>query len=361
VDIGSETEFSLRVPFIQKTSYLKVPTSLSTTYFGVTPLASGNESTVNGILTCRVMNSQTAPIATADIEILVTVRGAENLEFAAPKTINNDINFYSVQSGVSNAETTMGAPSSVDPNVNLVYMGEKVSSLRELMQRCNLHLVWSDVIPTSQSEYHSTYFNRRPLYRGFDTDGVHSATAPVLTTTQPFNFVLNTPYHLITSCFLGERGSITWKVDLDSRDYRSIGFARSDLIKTAARYNPSDTANVFAMNVNSSLVSNQMVIRDDSCAGQALYNQKTNTGVSVNVPMYSIHTMLDTTPSYRTLGKSLYSVTDTVKANWTTHEAQHASVDYEQIKFYFQAGPDHSLVFFLNVPTLYEYVSPTAV
>jgi hypothetical protein len=79
--------------------------------------------------------------------------------------------------------------------------------------------------------------------------------------------------------------------------------------------------------------------------------------------MYSIYTMLDTAPISRTLGlTNVATTTDTVAVSWVAHE-EGASVE-TQMQFasnmYFQTGPDHSLVFFLNVPVLYEYASPVA-
>jgi hypothetical protein len=358
-DITDQTFVSVRVPYIQRTSYLKTPATLTDTYYSTSALAADSSDTINGILTVRVLNEQTSPVLSADITVLVFVRAAENIEFAAPKEINEDINFYSVQSGIESV--TMGSPSSVDKNVNLVYMGENVVSLRELLQRCNHHISWNDVIPTSQSEFHYNYMSRRPLYRGFDTDGVHSATAPVLTTTQPFNFVTTVPYHLISSCFLGERGSFTWKLNVDSQQFKSISAGRCREILTAAKYNPSHA--VFNINVNNSIAAAEYSIKKKTAFGSSIMNQKTNTGVSVNAPMYSIYTMLDTSPVYRTLGNTNTATsTDTITFDWVTHEeSTHAEIDYDMNSFYFQVGPDYSPVFFMNVPLLYEYVPPTAV
>lgn len=356
-DITDETFVSIRVPYVQRTSYLKTPAILTDTYRSTTALAADSSDTVNGILTVRVLNEQTSPILSADIHVMVFVRAAENIEFAAPKEINEDINFYAVQSG---EEVTMGAPSNVDKNVNLVYMGETIVSLRELLQRCNHHISWNDVIATSQSEFHYNYMSRRPLYRGFDPNGVNTATGPVSIATEPFNFVTTTPYHLISPCFLGERGSFTWKLNVDSTQFKSISAGRCRELLTAAKYNPSHA--VFDINVNNSIAAAQYSTKKKTAFGSSLMNQKTNTGVSINAPMYSIFTMLDTSPDTRTLGNVNTSTSsDTITFDWLTHEAVHEEIDFDMNSFYFQVGPDYSPVFFMNVPLLYEYVPPTAV
>jgi hypothetical protein len=358
-DITENTFVSIRIPYIQRTSYLKTVSVFDDMYSGIA-LPADSSDTVNGILTVRVMNELTSPLATADVTVLVFVRAADNIEFAAPKEISDKINYFTVQGDIQD-EVTMGAPSNVDENVNLVYMGETIISLRELLQRCNHHISWNDVIPTSQSEFHYNYMSRRPLYRGFDTNGVHNATGPVSASTKSFNFVTNTPYHLISSCFLGERGSFTWKLNVDALQYKSISAGRCREILSAAKYNPSHA--VFNINVNKSIAAAEFSIKKKTAFGTSLMNQKTNTGVSVNAPMYSIYTMLDTSPATRNLGNTnTATTTDTITFDWITHEESgHAEIDYDMNTFYFQVGPDYSPVFFLNVPTLYIYDPPTAV
>jgi hypothetical protein len=361
-DINESTTVSLRVPYMQRTSYLKVPESLSATYFSTLALPIDTSDSVNGILTVRVMNEQTSPVSSADIKILVFVRAAENIEFAAPRQIAEDLNFYAVQSDFDDAqEVVMGAPSSVDPNVNFVYMGESIISFREMMQRCNHSITWRATIFNSASAMDISYMNRRPLYRGFDLNGVHSAIRPVATTAGPFNFVTTSPYHLISSCFLGERGSITWKINNDTSQMQSINVSRSKKILVANNYNPN--INGFSIGLTTDAVAKNSSQYSQSNAGFNLTNQKSNAGCSANVPMYSIYTMLDTAPVSRTLGlTNVATTTDTVAINWVAHE-EGASTE-TQMQFasnmYFQTGPDHSLVFFLNVPVLYEYASPVA-
>jgi hypothetical protein len=359
-DISEETFVSVRVPYIQRTSYLKTPESLTDIYHGTTARAADTSDTVNGILTVRVMNEQTSPISSADISIMVFVRAADNIEFAAPKEINEDLNFFTVQGDVTQ-EVTLGEPSNVDTNVNLVYMGETIVSLRELLQRCNHHITWNDVIPISKSEFHYNYMSRRPIYRGFDPNGVHTATGPVSAITKPFNFVTNTPYHFISSCFLGERGSFTWKLNVDSLQFKTISAGRCRELLVANRYDPSWA--VFGTNVDNSIVAAEFSIKKKTAFGTSVMNQKTNTGVSINAPMYSIFTMLDTAPSSRNLGNT-HTITskDTITFDWITHEeSRHDEIDYDTNTFYFQVGPDYAPVFFLNVPLLYEYTPPVAI
>lgn len=363
-DISQSTTVSLRVPYIQRTSYLKVPEDVTATYYSTLALPPDSSDTVNGILTVRVLNEQTSPVSSADIDIMVFVRAAENIEFAAPKQLDSNLNFYTVQGDFDKVEeVVMGAPSNVDPNVNLVYMGESIVSFRELMQRANHHVTWRNSIFHNASLADVMYINRRPIYRGFDPNGVHSATGPISTVSEPFNFVTNTPYHLLTSCFLGERGSITWKINSDTHQYQTIKVGRSRHLLTANDYNPNTNGYSISGTSTDELASLASSF-DTSNAGINMTNQKTNAGCSVNIPMYSIYTMLDTNPGDRTLGlTNVATTTDSVQVSWVVFEDRPSGTEQTQfpVELMFQVGPDHSLVFFLNVPTLYVYDSPVPV
>jgi len=234
-------------------------------------------------------------------------------------------------------------------------MGEKVESLRSLLMRCNQTLVEPEVVPTGQSEYQYQVMNRRPLFKGFDPNGIHTADHIVGVTTAPYNFVCNTPYHMISQCFLGERGSFTWKVDFDSLDNITFHISRPKTVLTTGGYNFT------AVNLNG-ISNNKQVAQfsqnDKTNAGVLLLNQKTNTGVSVNVPQYSILSFLETAVDDRTLGKSGVSATDAIRYSHVAHEeSHHAEVDFSWHRYLFQVGPDYSPVFFMNVPTMYIYNS----
>jgi hypothetical protein len=135
VDIQTCSDVTVRVPYMQDTAYCQTGDSL------VAPFANGARSYVpffeNGTLTVRVLTDQTSPIASADIQVLVFVRGCENLEFAYPNDVNTDnrLNPYIVQSKEfaydeeDSTETNISLrPSQPHPHINLVYFGESVKS-----------------------------------------------------------------------------------------------------------------------------------------------------------------------------------------------------------------------------------------
>jgi hypothetical protein len=357
IDISEVTNVTMRVPYCQRTAYQKIPSALTTPMYDTTALAADTSDTVNGILTIRVLNEQTSPVAAADIDILVTVRGAENLEFASPKEIPSDLYYYTVQSGTVKdlQEITFGGSSSTDSNINLVYIGEQVVNLRSLLMRCNQTLVESEAAPPSQSEYQYAIMNRRPLFKGYDPNGIHTADEQVDVATAPYNFVNNTPYHMISQCFVGERGSFTWKVDHDSHEPTSWMISRPKTVLNASNYK------FVATNLNG-LSGNQQAAHfsqnDKTNSGPLLINQRTNTGISFNAPQYSILSFIDTSPNTRTEGLSNVTGDDAIRYTYIAKEvSKHDEVDYEFIRYMFQVGPDYSPVFFLNVPTMFIYDS----
>jgi hypothetical protein len=366
VDISECTNISIRVPYTQRVAYCKTPSSVTSTIYSTSALSPDDSDTVNGILTVKVLNQASAPLNTADIEVLVSVRGAENMEFAAPKQIDNQIGFYTVQSSDVYTESDInkirevcfGEPSTVDPNINLVYMGEKISSMRELLQRANFSRSVNFTVAASTESMYKSKFNRRPIYPGYDPNGIHEAIGIVSTGNETYNFVNATPYHLLACCFLGERGSITWTLNYEGHDDTTLSMRRSDEQLTASLYGWQD----FTLNGSNDEDARKVASLRRTNFGGALINQRTNTGLSTSVPMYSQFTMLDTAPSTRTVGSTnVGSTSDTVEATAIAHNDSATEGKSLFSEFWFNCGPDHSFVYFLHVPTLYYYSAyPTA-
>lgn len=352
VDITETTYVSIRVPYNQRVAYLKTPASLRTTVASISPLAKDSSDTINGILTVRVLNEQTSPITSADITINMFVRGAENLEFACPKEVDSGVNFYTVQS--YDEELTMGELSNTDPNINTVYMGEKVSSLRELLMRTNYHRYMKQTLDANMN-LERFRFSRRPLFPGFDVNGAYSATSLSSSGAKNYNLVKVTPYHIISSCFLGERGAYTWKVDCNSMIASDQSISRRESILTDAGYLTSINSISIDGSTDNELSYNYSTIGTSS--GFGLVNEKTQTGLSVMAPMYSRYTMLDTTPNSRTEGRTNVTVTDSLDHDVLLPEKTVASAnEYIAWKYMFNVGTDYSLVYFLNVPSFFEYI-----
>lgn len=364
VDISRETDVAFRIPYMQDTPYQKSIRNNSEEYYGTgsQSFATGYQ---NGILTVRVVNEQSAPVASAVIDCYAFVSGAENLEFAGPRQVQLDLTPYTTQSAdeISYDTTTeivvSGKPSVTHPALNLLYMGEKVVSLRTLMRRSVRHLCFLHD-DTGTNVYSLLRYNLRrlPLYPGYDPNGIHTANDTIGASTSPYNFV---PWGAITwvgQCFIGVRGSVIWHANVISGD-RSAEVAISrdpEATLSVANY---ATIKAASAGSNESAVSRLTVTELTSgMDGMSLTNQETQAGVSVLCPMYSRYKFLSAGADTRTLGDA---------NDETNKDGIQCSVAYTLASggagvtaFYMGAGTDFNLNFFLNVPTLYESSVPTS-
>jgi hypothetical protein len=203
---------------------------------------------------------------------------------------------------------------------------------------------------------HTITMSRRPLYKGYDPDGIHTATANFVETA-PFNYTQNTPHLLISSCFVGERGSYRWKFNMfmdaesdrlsASRSSEPLivgGYVGSAFILTGGY--SQRCASLITMNTNS---------------GSSVTNSRTQTGLEIEAPMYNNVTMLNTAPIDRTLGEPADNTeTDSIQfqVSIPSYNADAGASNTVQMTRYYCIGTDYSTVFFLNCPTLYYYANP---
>lgn len=363
VDISEETDVEFRVPYTQPTAYLKC---LDANIFSVAQASTNNSSMglfFNGILTMRVLNEQTSPVTSADITVLTFARAADNIEFAGPRQISSLISPYAVQSGLDMSSTTceLGVkPSSADPNINLVYMGEHCVSLRSLMRRSSQYMRTITPATGGLDNLYVTnaYLNRSPIYPGFDSSGLMGATGLTSAVAEPYNWVNWNAVTWFSMCFVGSRGSYIYSVNRGGRDpSSSVRMIRSDRTHTN-----SDWLLTTAFTSGADYVFQSSMCytdtKDNGVAGQAVTNQLTQSGVTALAPMYSRYKFLSNNVSTRTEGTSAdESDTDslTVETIVTTELAPDLDVEYTDI--YCAAGTDFNLIFFLNVPSYVTYTS----
>ncbi len=379
VDITQETDVEFRVPYTQPTAYLETANLPSqyiyTSGTGTTDVA----KLFNGILTLRVLNPQTSPVSSADITILTFVRGAENLEFAGPRNIQNNYSPYTVQSKRSaltdNAimdrevnEYCLGvAQSETDPNINSVYMGEYCVSLRQLMRRQGLYHrgTIAETSAANQVYASSRTLSRSPLYPGFDTNGIDSATGITVPSTFQYNYV---GWHYATwfsTCFVGSRGSYIYHVNpcatLPSTSVR--GYRATTTHPWEVAYECEVYAAAGAV-FKALPFKNAQSAPNVGLAGQSITNQRTLAGVSFLAPFYSRYKFMSNGVAVRTEGGT---ADDSSKDSIVVEEIAMTNDDVSSLDTHFQdlyvgIGTDFNLVFFLNTPALYYYNSmPTAV
>lgn len=372
VDIAEEPDVEIRVNFCQETSYRIIDNDTSRTYYSDTGAISDPGEADNGCIVMRVLTQQTSPVTAASIQVLTSVRAADNFELANPKGLSQLYSLYTPQSeeikygDVQSIDIATGGTVESNDKLSLVYMGETMLSLRQLIRRSSLSRV--DLFNADSTARICLMQSKRarfPLYPGFDPNGVDVANDVIGATTSPYNFVNQHPLNWVRMCFLGSRGSVIWHFNADSPvPVGNFMVSRSMTTRLATDYSNQETFNT--------TISNDEIVRSLSCidindtpAGASLVNQMTQTGLSVLAPMYSRFRMQSNAASENTLGNSRDdSDFDSLEVIATAFPVSDSKADpkYMLLFSYASAGTDYTPVFFLNVPTLTRLTSlPTAV
>lgn len=365
IDLDNDTEVEFRVPYQQALPFLLGKSLNATPGWSTTttPLFTRDPVRDNGTITVRVLTALTAPVALSTVSVQVFVRGAENLEFANPCSVRKGYSPWTVQADTITTSATssvLGAPSHVDDNQYLVNFGEKILSLRQLLRRMTLVGVTTPVAASGQDFYIvQKYFNRIPPYFGYDPDGIHQAKGVVNTgTTYKFNFVNTTPLNWILPAFLGYRGSTNWSFNVDSsapishvramrlnlNSQPSSAVALDAFVTGTVTGTPSANAQFFYTKVNAGV------------AGSALTNQRTNAGLNVQCPMYTRYKFSGTSVNRATSSNNgddgdLDMFCMEVLLNNTAVGPK--AVD-TRIWSYCGVGTDFNVLYFLNVPTMWD-------
>lgn len=362
VDIGEVTDITIRIPYIQNKAYLETAQNYSENWSNSAEIAGTG---INGQLRVEVLNKQTSPLLNAPIRVLVFVKGEDNFEFAAPREIDDRISPYAVQSGVETAApqpkyVRMGGASTVtDPNINLVYMGENIKSLRTLYRRSTYHARFHKTETYSATKdmiIFRWYISRRPRYPGFDPAGVDTAIGNISTVSEPYNWVSWCPMTWVDQCFVGSRGSVHWHITpIASLDAKVFMVSRTKSQLSLNTYQGIGT-NAFSSDATKwAMVRNPQAI---GLSGMSATNQTDMSTIAVSVPMYSNYKFLETSPVMRTLGSTAtQSNYDSMAITIAFFPEVDGDFKFVGQNHYVAAGTDYTPVFFLNVPTKYYYTS----
>lgn len=370
VDLGAQTSVEIRVPYAQAYPWLKKygdnPTKQweingsdvnQTNYF---------EGFHNGLLVMRVLNTLTAPVASSTIDVIVSVRGAENLEFANPKQIPQ-MSQYAVQSSrvfeLPAEEAVMGETTTPDPNRFSINMGESVRSLRQLLRRSYLNEVWevpSDT--TNQLALVAHTQTRFPLCYGYDPAGPWTAKGLVDTAAnKQFCYTLNTAYNWIAPCFAGVRGSMIWHYNVINQSAGTFAQHTVRVTRDPAGKSGGTSRDYYIQATKTGINDASFWISKmkGTGGGSALTNTITNAGLSVSLPNYGSALMQSTRASAAMTPGSLTIPTASDEDFATLEVVLHPGIGQTTrgltIEKYCGAGTDLSLNFFVNVPVWYDY------
>lgn len=358
VDITEENDVEFLVPYTQSTSYLLTDRANRTLY-GTTDTAF-TTGTINGTLTVKVLTTQTSPVASADIGVSVFVRGADNLEFAdplPPSPDQRDLTMYTVQSKdivyTKDVNTSIGVVGSTASDfINMIHMGENITSLRTLLRRSFYHrsvrITNSELSNNSINTYESTA-PRMPYFYGFTSNALDLGVNALAVSTD-FNYVSDTPINTIGACFIGNRGSVIWHVNQASKstDVLSIGIQKWQLDLTQSRQRiitavTNSTASAFPYAIRRS--------SSDVTGGISLADNKQQHGAHASIPYYNNYKFSSNNPNYRDVGTAIdNTISDSFTVSTVVPIVTSSSSDSITLDYYCGIGTDFTFLFFLNVP-----------
>lgn len=365
VDIAEEPEVEIRIPYLQATAWLENRFDVTRTDFSATITNLDLPSTIynNGSLGVAVYTTQTSPVASAEIRCIVSVRGAENLRFAAPADPPVNYSQFTPQSGdvvpfgMVEEKNLSGENTEDDPNVDLVYMGETILSLRQLLRRTSFYRCVA--FPSSAADAKiatlSSLNGRIPYMYGYDPLGIQTALSIQGGNASRFNWCRLTPFTYVMGMYVGNRGSMNWHFNVDSnQSVKSLIAQRVN----SQRNNANDAAVGVQENAFSQLeVARNMslVQQNNAASGISVLNQETQTGLSVQAPMYSRFRMLSNNPFGLVEGSIDEAGTDSLFFQCSIHPKSESVVADTYVNMYSSIGTDFSFLYFLNVPTFFLY------
>lgn len=365
VDLGTDSDVEIRVPYQQALAWLRVNTSFNTTNIpfsiSASPTFAAIDANDNGTISMRVVTTLTAPVATSTVPVMVFVRAADNLEFSNPLAPGRTFTSFplqgeNVEPGATSITTGQGV-AMLDSDRYKVNFGECVRSLRPLLRRTHLSEVYmrSSGAMTGPIGLMSHFFGKIAPYYGYDPNGIHGAKGTVVPASNfKFNFVNPMPYHWIAPAFIAQKGSGMWHFNADNVAPQSLSVTRTNQnALVALEQEFSSATGTYSANA-----AYYLSILPQTSGGVAVTNQLTNGGLSVSCPNYTEYKFQSTAPGNTTaptstITSSAYdgSAYDSFKLFVSTNDTTDQASLNVKIWKYWGVGTDFSLYFFLNCPT----------
>lgn len=223
IDISENREFEISISNYQPYQWLRRESGWEAALkFAPLPLLT-TKSYANGVLSIYVLNELTVPNSdpTVDtsVDLLVYAYAGDDFEVANPASDMRVAEIpISEQSSIDNPEEieevqeAEHAPVSCE-NSHLVYIGEKVDSLRVLLKRYNAYMRYLQMYD-DQNVVNALYVSHQmfPLRRGAGQN------APYLGN----NTVTNTLLSYLSTAFSGWRGQVRWKIYANTTDSQLV-------------------------------------------------------------------------------------------------------------------------------------------
>lgn len=386
MDISVTRDFEFRIPYASDRAFLEVA---QPSYDLNAKLLPGDLSRFNGAFKVSVLNRLTSLSGTGDVFIMVSVRAAENMKFAAPRKILDSSysltdsskavvpamataseEIMTAQSAVMDARLSdEGQPvateatdfvnqHSVDDNIFDVYFGEQVVSFRSLLRR----YARSGTFGPSASN--TTLGNnnivlyalpRFPLPHGFTPGGPTKGT--VSATTYYYNFTDWTLFNYLSNAFLGMRGGMRWKIVFAKTTPMQLHYGRSNETPRQNYFSYYEALPPSTSIANTS--SRITALLPEAWEGAGIVKSSVVDSVEFEAPHYSPYRFYSTDGSRFAYGWSDDgSDTDTIKVSMYDTNAVAGHSRHYNISTYSAIGDDFNFFWFQGVPSFYNFSFP---
>lgn len=369
LDLSETQEVEIRVPYRQALHWLKNPPIQNTNFWSTSSSPGNNlhfEGYTNGSISVRVLTQLQGPVTPASFNIQVFVRAAENFEFAGmnEEYLTGTPNTVFTPQATPQKETSLmgNTTSGPPPNQYLEYIGEAVTSLRQVLRRSTISYV-ENTLSLSTTNLITGVLTRRqtrfPLAYGFDPNGASVANEIVGGSTAPFNFVGRHPMAWIMPAYVGVRGSTSWNYIVDgATSLHAVTTFRDPFTATSAAWNTFAAFTTTGIHSRDQYARALALAEGTGSGGQAVTSQPTQNSLSVRYPFVSQYKFQGTAPS-------TYFQADTNADNRSHNVTVQVNAPVGAfplfMRAYAAAGTDFDLLKFLNAPTIYQSAIPTAV
>ena len=366
IDIGSDNDVEFRVPYMQakpwlETEWANAPpgTNLWITSGSATDYSDSNKR--NGNLHLRVLTKLTAPVDTASVDILVSVRGAPNLEFANPISISphwsnapipeeaEPMEGMELQAQTAQGPTlmTLDEAGTSDPNRYLINFGENINSIRTLLRRSSraFMMEFSSQYGGADWIYMAKCIRQMPPACGYDTNGLHEDTA-----SNAVNYCAYHPINWMQMCYMGRRGSTRLHL---IADHFGGPIGNLSIVRTDTRTSKVGTTVMkFSATMDDDIINYQLQAGHDYYAGgAAVTHQLTQAGLSVELPLYNVNRFVSSDPLLNNVG----STVDGTSSNTfhIQHQHYHQTDNIGSADLLYSIGTDFNFLFYLDAPTMF--------
>jgi hypothetical protein len=379
VDLSLEDEVEVTVPYRATSPWLEPQFTSGMMSNGPSPSYTYNDDYHNGTITMRVQSIITAPVLSAEIDVLVYVRAGDDFMYSAPQEISH---LFTAKdpTGVlqSEEESITQKTPELDTHVASITTGEVVSSMRPILHRSSFgyaQYAGQPEIATEAGIYQTAnYIYRVPFGVGRMSTGYSYAT--VDGSGVRYSFAPNHPIDWTLNCFVGYRGSINIHVNTSgigknvtnvshlaiTRYYGDPQVASALVSNVGTTYNTRATQNGYSR----TCIRYANGVRGIFTTGQegmTLTNTQGQPACSANLPQYSKYRFY---PAY-TQNRNLDPHTGTrfhdeavVTCQFNVNDTPTDTTDWPTLAYYYSAGVDFQPIFFLCTPRVFNTVMPPA-